>query len=1355
MVKEIQTRRKISKRQLAIGLAILALFIFAAWYFTSGGFHGWVRQRIIATIEDATGGRTSIGRVEWNLSKLELVLNDVTIHGSEPAGEAPFVHVDRLYLRAHIVSVLARTMRLEFVEADHPVLHLITNPDGTTNEPQPKNKARAGSPVQALFDLQVDRAEVHEGKLLINNDAVPFDGAAEGVGTKINYVAAAHAFDGSVDITKLDLTYHNMRPFSASLRADFSFSNREMAFRSFAITSGRSILNGTGKLTDFSDPHLSFSYGGKLDAAQAAAITRTPGVRAGVAQVDGTATYHNGQYHAVGIAQINSLAYRASGTDISDVSARTNFRADNSGLQLTDVHGTALGGSFEGEAGIQVVLTRRGREHQREIEERGTAELRFQNIDVQRLQRAAPRKQRELQIQMRGTASGSIKARWEGSPENAVADVAVNIAPPAAVAPGEVPLRANVTTTYNAQSGGLAFDQLQLTMPNSRVEARGSLGTRGAALHVTVATSNFRELQSALSDLGVDFTIPAEIHGTVNFTGDVSGTREEPQVSGHVTATDFDYLAEFSAESLLRATSRTPAPAPAQRIHWDRIVADLQYSSRGVSLRNATLQNGSGRTTLNGSATLSDGHIVPTSRIDLQATVQNEDAQRVATLVGVPYSANGLVSGSVRLSGAASNPTGSGNVRMTNVPLGQDHGTISSAFTIRDHEVQFTNLDVARGTAHVTGTASANLVSNAFSLNVHGGVIDLATLPELQSSRVTVGGKLTFEAQGSGTTAAPEINATVHIADLTVNGESLGDLNAQAVTRQGMMQVSASTTAQSAQLTVDGSVRMQDDYPANLSVKFPHLDFDPLLRAFLRGRLTGHSLAVGTAQVSGPLKNPRFLNVNASLDQFSVAVEKLNLRNVAPVRFRIANEVLTLDQFHIAGSNTDLTGNGTVALTASRAMDLRADGTVDLVLIQTINPNFTSGGKVTLNVRAQGTLARPALTGRVQVENAKLAYVDLPNGLSEVNGTMVFDQNRLVIEKLTGQSGGGALALGGYVAYANGFAFSITGHAQDTRLRYPPGVSAVANAELRWSGTPNASTLSGDVTLTRFGISPQFDFANYLARASRPLPAGSVPSALSNIRLDLHVVSTPALQVSTSLAKIAGDIDVRIRGTLDNPTMLGRVNIVRGTIFFNGTNYQVQRGDITFVNPTTIEPVLNLEFTTRIAGYDINLSLDGPLDRLHTTYRSDPPLPSSDIISLLAFRQCPTSAEFSCSPSAVEQAETYSPTANPSFTETASNQILGEALNATLSNRVQRLFGISRVKISPEIATAIGNPSARITIEQQVSNNVTITYVTDVAQASQQVIQVEYNVNRSISIVAVRDQFGVASFDVRIRRRKR
>jgi translocation and assembly module TamB len=64
------------------------------------------------------------------------------------------------------------------------------------------------------------------------------------------------------------------------------------------------------------------------------------------------------------------------------------------------------------------------------------------------------------------------------------------------------------------------------------------------------------------------------------------------------------------------------------------------------------------------------------------------------------------------------------------------------------------------------------------------------------------------------------------------------------------------------------------------------------------------------------------------------------------------------------------------------------------------------------------------------------------------------------------------------------------------------------------------------------------------------------------------------------------------------------------------------------------------------------------------------------------------------------------------------------------------------------------NPNARVTVEQQVSDKVTLTYITDLARSAQQIIQMEVHVNKHVSILAVRDEFGVIGFDLKIRQRK-
>ncbi len=85
-------------------------------------------------------------------------------------------------------------------------------------------------------------------------------------------------------------------------------------------------------------------------------------------------------------------------------------------------------------------------------------------------------------------------------------------------------------------------------------------------------------------------------------------------------------------------------------------------------------------------------------------------------------------------------------------------------------------------------------------------------------------------------------------------------------------------------------------------------------------------------------------------------------------------------------------------------------------------------------------------------------FVDLPNGLSHINGSLVFAQDRMQIEKLTAQTGGGELNVGGFLAYRNGLYFDLTATGNDVRLRYPPGVSSSADATLRYTGSAKSVT---------------------------------------------------------------------------------------------------------------------------------------------------------------------------------------------------------------------------------------------------------------------------------------------------------
>src|SRR5260370_35256273 len=105
------------------------------------------------------------------------------------------------------------------------------------------------------------------------------------------------------------------------------------------------------------------------------------------------------------------------------------------------------------------------------------------------------------------------------------------------------------------------------------------------------------------------------------------------------------------------------------------------------------------------------------------------------------------------------------------------------------------------------------------------------------------------------------------------------------------------------------------------------------------------------------------------------------------------------------------------------------------------------------------------------------------------------------------------------------------------------------------------------------------------------------------------------------------DANLRVRGTWEHPILLGHIHILSGDLYFAGNRYRVTRGELDLANPFRLDPVLNVEATTTIQQYEITLNFNGPASKLTLAYRSDPPLPANDIITLLALGQ--TSSESS------------------------------------------------------------------------------------------------------------------------------
>ena len=1349
MTESTATPPRRSRWKLYLLLAFVGLLLMACaglWYTTTEGFQSYVRRRIVAVLERETGGRVELGAYHTIPLHLQVEIRDLTIHGLEAPDQISLAHVDSVVARVKVISLLQTQFGFESLVLDHPVVHLIVYPDGSTNQPEPKvPRTTSSAPLETAFSLNINQLSVRHGEFLWNDQKVPFDINAHNFSADMTYSFLRQRFDSHVVLGKVETTLPEVQPFAWTAATHFTLGRRSLTVDSLTWDSERSHVDFRGTVRDFRNPTVQGTYTAKVNLAEAAAILRVPEVRQGSVELDGVGTWSAANYSSSGKVTVNSFEYRDQQISVHDASLVSDFTLDPRLLKLQRTQARLLGGSVTGDAEVSNWLTlaaspsrprfSKKLEKPEKLEEsKGVVRLRVRDITASAVAAAFGSARHFDRLKLDGVTEGTVEARWRGPWRNLETDFALSLSPPEHRQPNHLPITAHARGTYRMAADELELAQFDLTTRSTQLRASGRLA-ENSTLQISASSSDVSELQPIITVLGGPDPVPVDVQGNVSFSGNAAGKVSAPALAGHIQLTDFF--------TIVPPTGSTPE----RRVHWDALSGDIQVAPRLVSLRRATAQHGDANVHFDLSAVLEQWRFAPASPFTAHVDLQNADVAELLSLAGYNYPVTGKLNLLAQASGTRSQSHADGHVHLSNAEVyGQPISQFDSDIHWTGQDANFNNIQLVSQDARVNGGATYTPDTRTFHVNLQGTNLDLRRIPQLERSRVLVEGRADFSLQGGGTPDAPALNAKIVVHDLTFDHERAGDLTFDGVTEGETLKLTARSSFDRALLNMDGTVRLRDDFPADLTLDFNHLDADALLHTYLHGRITGHSSVVGQIKAHGPLRVPRQFTATAELTGISTDVSNIKISNQDPIRLTLANETLRIEKLHLIGQGIDFTAHGTALLTGTRDLDLASQGRVDLNLLQMFDSDVYSSGAVDVNLTVNGPLATPQMQGRVNVEHGAFNYAGLPSGLSDMNGSLLFNQNRLQIETLTAHSGGGTLTLSGQATtYAGQISFDVGVIGQDIRLRYPPGVSSTASAELRFSGTPDNSTLAGNITINKLAITPGFDFSAYTSSSSQSVVVPPPTSPLYRVKLDVQVQTASDLQMQTAIARLSGSADLRVRGSAARPAVLGRIDVLEGEISFNGAKYRLERGEVLFTSPVSIQPVLDLQATTRVRDYDITVSVNGAADKqLNLKYRSDPPLSDADIIALLAVGQ--TREE------SAQLAQT-----GGGFTQNASNIILSEAINATVGNRVQRLFGISKIKVDPQGLSTETNPTrgAQVTIEQQISNDFTLTYSQNVSQASQQIIQGEYYIKRNVSIVGTRDQNGVISFDVKIRQRKK
>jgi translocation and assembly module TamB len=1302
-------------------------------FFGSGAGNPILQRWILHRLEKATGGRVELQGISIHWLSLRATLKGLVIHGLEPVGTQPLFSAAEIRAKLQVDSFWGRKVSLTDLQIEKPDVHIRVAKDGSTNLPLRPTGRGANKPLrESLFDLRVRRVNIEGGWLLYNETKLPLalEGGEMSLALDAGGTPEHPLYLGNLEWQDIRFTAQRMVPVPANLSAKFTVWREGFTLEQGVLSAGRSHVDAQAEMSDFAKPKWSFRYRGWLELLDLRETFRSPLTPTGHVDVRGEGTFADGIYKGTGGYAGRDIHLSYDIFHAAGLTSRGSYKIDNDGVVVPDFLAEAFGGTVKG----KVALRFEGVQFR--------ADTHIQDVRLAQLFPAIEHTGFPIdELDWDALMTGDTIETWSHAFEHFEIGGKISWLPEDALAAGHVPVTGDWQIHYRYDSGVFAITAGEFETPSSRGTITGILAPRNTSLDVhfeTGALESYKDFIDAIRGAKKgSLDAIKEIAGNAQWDGKILGAGGRTTFSGHIRGERVRY----NGAAL------------------DSIEGDLNYSPVELALARGKLRFGAMDTEIEGTLELVDWSFLAENEWTADVNFEKTSVDTIQKLLGTKYPVQGVLSGQLHGHGTRVSPVvtglfdlGEGSVY--GVSFNRLRGQLNlapDAVRIADAELRVfaPGKENGRGAGIVTGTLGYRFADQSITADLVGASLPLENIEKLQSVRLPIGGLVTFRVKASGALSALQSEGTFRVVDFRIGKDVIGSFDGSLTSDGRAAKLELGSAMTTGGISGEVTLGLADPYALNGKVSITNIDLNPFLISALHLKeFNGHGVADGDITVAGALKQPEKIVMDAKFSKLALNYANVQLENVGPIHLTTSKESLEIDQATFKGTDTNIAVAGAVRFAGRGTLALRLNGALDLRLLTGFLPALQANGPAQINASFEGPFDRPRITGKVHIEKASARVADFPTGMSDITGDLVFDATRLFFENLTAESGGGTLHLTGSVNYVESpLRYDVTVRTDHVRIRYPEGMSWLLGGSLRLTGTPSSGVLSGRVVIDRVTMTQGLEVASVLVSSKGSISGPSTTSPfLRNLQFDITALSASDARMEWPSAELEAEANLRVRGTWEHPIILGHIHILAGDMTFHGDRYRVARGDLNFANPFRLDPVLNVEATTTIQQYEITLNFNGPASKLTLAYRSDPPLPANDIITLLALGQ--TSSEATIRGGGTGATQSAS---------SGASAILSEAVSSQVGGRLERLFGITRFRVDPGLAevgstSSSQNAAARVTVEQQVTRDLTVTYVSNVGSTQQQVIQVEYNINRNMSIVALRDYNGTFGIDIKIKK---
>jgi len=365
--------------------------------------------------------------------------------------------------------------------------------------------------------------------------------------------------------------------------------------------------------------------------------------------------------------------------------------------------------------------------------------------------------------------------------------------------------------------------------------------------------------------------------------------------------------------------------------------------------------------------------------------------------------------------------------------------------------------------------------------------------------------------------------------------------------------------------------------------------------------------------------------------------------------------------------------------------------------------------------------------------------LSLPNfshSLDNFQGTVTFVNKNFILQSLRGEMGGGTVEGNGRLVIGPSSLQSMTFSLQGKDLHlYPMDRTAcLVNPDLTLKYRQKKLLLSG--TLAFQSVEWQREIDERIIFNTRSELSTAESKIQEMLQLDIGLNSENIL-MSNSLGRIKGKFKLRLTGNANFPILSGTCEGSQGEIYFSDRSFNLLKAKLVFKNNFFIDPLIQVESEAFIQNYRIRFDIRGSASRAKPELVSSPPLPTQDILALVSlgegFKRS-GSAELS--------------------SQLGSTAMVTTKLTEEIKKRANRLLGINLLRIDPILSDQSAAGHFALTIGKTISKDLVVVYSTNLSTSRQEILYLQYQLSPAISLIAMRNEEGRYSLDLRLRTRR-